>query len=237
MKPEIAPRSIARIAGLFYLLTGGTAFDFFTRGKLSDTHHPGTLVSHILQHESLYRSAVVSDLFGVACYLVVVTLLYWLFKPVSKSVSLLAAFCGLIGCAIQAASCCFDLAALRSVAAISNSGGANAGQTNAVVDLLFSLHAQAFNIAILFFGLYCVLIGVLALRSLFLPRILGALMAIAGLAYVVNNVAVFLMLPGASNLSFYATTVGGLGELSLLLWLLLFGVNTQRWIEQARADI
>ena len=67
----------------------------------------------------------------------------------------------------------------------------NPEQLASTVQLLFKLHAQAFNIAILFFGFYCVLIGVLALRSTFLPRVLGVLMAIAGVAYVVNNVAVF----------------------------------------------
>ena len=81
------------------------------------------------------------------------------------------------------------------------------------------------------------MIGVLALRSTFLPRILGVLMTIAGVAYEVNNVAVFLLLPDAGHLSSYATTVGGLGELSLLLWLLILGVNAQRWKEQAHADI
>jgi hypothetical protein len=62
-------------------------------------------------------------------------------------------------------------------------------------------------------------------------------MIVAGIAYVVNDVTVFLVLPGAGHLSGYATTLGGLGELSLLLWLLIFGVNAQRWKTQARVDI
>jgi hypothetical protein len=62
-------------------------------------------------------------------------------------------------------------------------------------------------------------------------------MIVAGIAYVVNNVTVFLALPGPGHLSGYATTLGRIGELSLLLWLLIFGVNAQRWREQAHADI
>jgi hypothetical protein len=237
IKKEANPRLIARMAGLFYLLTGGTAFAFFTRGKLFVSANATATASNILTQESLYRSAVVADLFGVACYLVVVALLYRLFKPVNRSVSLLAASCGLLGCSIQAGACSFDLAALSVARTVNNPAGMNSEQVGAAVQLLFRLHAQAFNIAILFFGFYCVLIGVLALRSTFLPRILGVLMAIAGVAYVVNNVAVFLLLPGAGHLSSYATTLGGLGELSLLLWLLILGVNAQRWKEQAHADI
>ena len=105
IKRVTSPRLIARLAGLFYLLTGGTAFAFFVRGKLLVAADAATTVSNILGHDSLYRSAVVSDLFGVACYLGVVSLFYQLFKPVNRSMSLLAAFCGLLGCAIQAGAC------------------------------------------------------------------------------------------------------------------------------------
>ncbi|MGC1321678.1 MAG: DUF4386 domain-containing protein [Candidatus Udaeobacter sp.] len=234
---ETNPRSIARIAGLFYLLTGGTAFAFFTRGKLFTGADAANIVSNILVHESLYRSAVVADLFGTACYLVVVTLLYRLFKPVNASVSLLAAFCGLLGCAVQAGACCFDLAALTTARALSNPASVSSDQLYAAVQLLIRLHAQSFNLAILFFGFYCFFIGCLALRATFLPRVVGALMAVAGFAYIVNEVASFLSLPLAGYLSSYATILGGVGELSLLLWLLIFGVNAQRWREQAHRDI
>jgi hypothetical protein len=231
------PRLIARLAGFFYLLTGGTAFAFFTRGRLFGHADAAVLGANILGHEPSYRTAVAADLFGVASYLVVMALLYRLFRPVSRSLAVLAAFCGLTGCVIQAGACCFDLVAIGTADAVKNSTGVNSEQIAAVLQVLVRLHAQAFNIAILFFGFYCILIGILALRSAFLPRILGVLMTIAGLAYVVNNVAVFLLLPGAGHLSSYATTLGGLGELSLLLWLLIFGVNAQKWRELTRADI
>jgi hypothetical protein len=231
IKQETNPRLIARMAGLFYLLTGGTAFAFFTRGKLFGGRDAAAIVSNILAHESLYRTAVVADLFGVGCYVVVTALLYRLFKRVNRSLSLVAAFCGVLGCAIQAGACCFDLAALTTAHGLSNAANVNPDQLQAAAQLLVRLHAQAFNIAILFFGFYCFLIGCLAFKSAFLPRILGVLMAIAGVAYVVNEVTVFLALQIAGHLSSYATTLGGLGELSLLLWLLIFGVNSQRWKE------
>ena len=126
----------------------------------------------------------------------VTALLYRLFKPVHRSVCVLAAFCGLIGCTIQAGACCFDLAALSTARTVNYPGGVDSEPLAATVQLLFRIHAQAFNIAILFFGFYCILIGILAFRSTFLPRVLGLLMFVAGIAYVVNNVTVFLALPG-----------------------------------------
>jgi hypothetical protein len=92
------------------------------------------------------------------------------------------------------------------------------------------LSAQAFNIGIVFFGFYCVLIGYLIFRSTFLPRIVGALMVLAGLGYLT-----LLSKLLADYLFPYNLAPGALGETSLMLWLLVIGVNNQRWKQQAGA--
>jgi hypothetical protein len=86
------------------------------------------------------------------------------------------------------------------------------------------------NIAIVIHGFYCLLIGYLIFRSIFLPRILGALMAFAGLGWLT-----FLSNPLVNHLSPYNLASALLAELSLMLWLLVMGVNVQRWNEQASA--
>jgi Domain of unknown function (DUF4386) len=75
-----------------------------------------------------------------------------------------------------------------------------------------------------FHGFYCLLIGYLIFRSTFLPRILGALMAFAGLGWLT-----FLSASLANYLSPYNLACGLLGEAPLMLWLLVIGVNVQRW--------
>ena len=82
--------------------------------------------------------------------------------------------------------------------------------------------------SLVFFGCYCFLIGYLIFRSTFLPRILGVLMAIGGLGWLT-----FLSPTLADYLSPYIFAPGILGEASLTLWLLVMGVNVQRWKEQA----
>ncbi|WP_051978290.1 DUF4386 domain-containing protein [Edaphobacter aggregans] len=82
---------------------------------------------------------------------------------------------------------------------------------------------------LVFFGFYCLLIGYLIFRSTFLPRILGVLMAFAGLGWLT-----FLSPRLANHLSPYVMFAGLLGEGSLTLWLLVKGVNVQRWKEQGR---
>jgi hypothetical protein len=80
------------------------------------------------------------------------------------------------------------------------------------------------------FGVYCLLIGYLILQATFLPRILGLLTALGGLGWLT-----FISPELADYLSPYNLAPGMLGEGALTLWLLLFGVNAERWKEQARA--
>jgi hypothetical protein len=88
------------------------------------------------------------------------------------------------------------------------------------------------DIPVVFDGFSCFLIGYLIFRSSFLPRILGVLMAVGGLGWLT-----FLSPPLAKHLSPYNLAFGILGQESVMLWLLVMGVNVQKWKEQARALI
>jgi len=89
---------------------------------------------------------------------------------------------------------------------------------------------QAFNVYLVFFGFRCALIGYLIYESIFLPRIIGILMAFAGFGYLI-----LLWPPLANYLSPFNLALAAPGELSLVLWLLVVGVNVERWKEQASA--
>jgi Domain of unknown function (DUF4386) len=89
-----------------------------------------------------------------------------------------------------------------------------------VVGLAFEalrLQPRGVNLAIVFAGFHCLLIGFLIFRATFLPRALGALMVLAGLAWLSN--------PLVEHLSPYNLAVGALAELSVFLWLLVMGLN------------
>jgi hypothetical protein len=88
------------------------------------------------------------------------------------------------------------------------------------------------NVAIVFSGCYCLLLGYLIFRSTFLPRYLGALMAVAGLSWLT-----YLSTPLADYLSPYNLAFGLLGESLVMLWLLVVTLNAQKWNEGAtRSD-
>ena len=175
---EASQHPRARITGVIYLLYFLTAVSgeaFVGRGRL------------------VVYDAV--NLIAYAFYIAVTLLFYYMFKPVNRSLSLLAAFFSLVGCA------------------------------NDVLGL-FNLAPYKIS-SLVFFGPYCLLLGYLILRSTFLPRILGVLMALAGLGWLI------FLSPLTNYLSTYLKVLGFLAEASLMLWLIVKGVNEQRWKEQA----
>jgi hypothetical protein len=93
------------------------------------------------------------------------------------------------------------------------------------------LHLPGPNVnELVFFGCYCLMLAYLIFRSTFLPRFLSVLLAIAGLGWLTY------LSPALGNHLFfpYLMITGLVGEGSLTLWLLAFGVNARRWNEQSR---
>jgi hypothetical protein len=226
---EASPRPRARITGVVYLLYFLTAVfgEFLLRGLVVDGDAAAT-ATNILAHQSLFRLGLATGLIATACYIAVTALFYGLFKPVSRSLSLLGAFFSLVGCAILAFGSLFQLAPLVLLGGSPYLNVFKVEQLRALALMFLELNTQAGNICVVFFGVYCLLIGYLIFRSAFLPRILGGLMALAGLGWLT-----FLSPPLASHLSPYNLVLGFLAELLLCLWLLVMGVNVQRWKEQA----
>ncbi len=224
-------RPKARITGVVYLLYFLTVIsaDFFVK-RLIVSGDAAATANNILAHESLFRAGFAMNLVATALYIAMTALFYELFKPVNRSLSLLAAFIGLVGCAIQAVSYVYYLAPFVLLGGAQYLNVFKVEQLQALVLMLLKLRSQAEQIDLVFFGLFDFLIGCLILRSTFLPRILGALMTLAGFGWLI-----FLSPPLANHLSHYILPLGFVAELLLMLWLLVKGVNVQRWQEQAVA--
>jgi hypothetical protein len=204
----------ARLAGVLYLLTivTGVFAEVFVRGALVVPNDPAATATNILAHESLYRTGLASDLVMLAAYVAVTLLFFVLFEPVDRSLSLLAAFFSLIGIAVLAANSVNHIAPLLLLR------GPAASPSLALFFL--RLHSRGYGLAVVFFGVYCVLLGRLIYRSGFLPRILGVLMMIGGAGYLIGSLTPLLWpavhLPDLSIL-------GGIAELALTLWLIVKG--------------
>jgi hypothetical protein len=231
---ETSPLFKARAAGFFWLMTIlAGMFAFLAGGKFVVPGAAAVTAANILAHESLYRWAFVANLVATVCYLAVTLLVYFLLKPVNGHLSLLAAFFSLIGCAIGAVSCLFYLAPVVVLGSAQYLTVFTVEQLQAQALTFLTLSALANDMGLSFFGLHVLTLGYLIRRSTFLPRILGVLLAITGLCYLANSFANFLSLPFKAYLLPFVAVGGLLGEGSLTVWLLVKGVNVQRWKEQA----
>lgn len=229
---EASPRFKAGMAGVFQLLEALTAAfgQVIVLDRLVVAGNAAATAANILGHERLFWLGFASSLIGVVFHIVWALLFLELFKPVNRSLSLLATFIILVGCAVQALAILFYVAPQVVLEGASSLSGFTAAQLQVLVLVFLKLNGQAFDIYLVFFGFWCVLIGYLIFRSTFLPRILGVLLAIAGLGWVT-----FLSPPLASHLFPYIAGASALGEIPLELWLIVIGVNNQRWKEQARS--
>ena len=94
-------------------------------------------------------------------------------------------------------------------------------------------HAHAFGLALIFFGVECLLIGHLIRRSGFFPAAIGVLMQLAGLCYLVNSFSMILS-PALQGMLFPFILLPSLvGETTFCLWLLIKGVDVAAWTRRA----
>jgi len=201
--------------------------EFFMRGLVVSGDAAAT-ANNVLAYQRLFRLGLATGLIATACYVAVTALFYDLFKHVNRSLSLLAAFFSLVGCAILAFASLFRIGPLVVLGGGQYLSAFKVEQLRALAFLFLELYGQAVNICFVFFGVYCLLIGYLIFKSAFLPRILGVLMAFAGLGWLI-----FLSPPLANYLSPYIQVLGVFAEGSLMLWLLVMGVNVAKWEEKA----
>ena len=226
---QISPHRLARIAGVFYAMDLGFAPGLYAVRKFVVLGDPATTAANVLAHATVFQMGVVGNLIAVMTYIGVTALFYVLFKPVNRSVSLLAAFLSLTGCILIAVGTAFYISPLVLLGGAHASSAFTVAQVQALALTSFRLYGQFFNLSLVFFEFYCILIGYLVLKSTFLPRILGAGMMLAGLSWLI-----YLSL---ASLHFVQPLIliGGIGELVLAGWILVAGVNSERWLEQAAA--
>src|SRR5438445_2775950 len=216
---ESSPLFRADIAGVLYLtsiLTGVAAA--FVRWRLVIPDDATATATNILAHEPLFRILLAADLISASCYVAVTLLFYEMFKRVNRHLSLLTAFFSFLSCAIVAFDCLFHVAALAVLRGAQYLNILSLHPLPALALTCLKLRAQIYSISLVFMGLSCLLIGYLIFRSTFLPKIVGALMAFAGLAWLT-----FISPALAAHLSPYIVAPGLLGEGTLTLWLLVIG--------------
>jgi hypothetical protein len=236
MKPKEKMNSInktARIAGALILII--TVFAPFSMMYVpSNLIVPGdaaTTANNIMASEGLFRAGIASDSVVFLIEIVIVVVLYVLLKPVSKTLSLVAAFSRLAMTVIQGINLLNNFTALLLLSGADYLTVFEPDQLHALVLLFLNAHDTVVLIWGLFFGLHLLVLGYLVYKSGYIPRIVGVLLVFAGLFYLTANFG-NILLPKYEEIF---ATIGFLSiiELALPLWLLIKGVNVEQWEKRA----
>lgn len=229
-----SPLRLARTAGGLYLVNIvlgafaiGVVPSMLIVSDLAKTAH------NIQAHETLYRLSLAAHVVVTLTNVPMALLFYELFKVVNRRLALLDVFFILVATAIETAGMLNEFAPL---ALLHNKGYGNAlspAQMQALEHLPGDLSSVDYSIYGIFYGFDILCVAYLVRRSTFLPDFLSILLAIDALAYLVGGFTNMIAPGVADDLSPWIQIPAPLGEGSLCLWLLIAGVNVQRWREQA----
>jgi hypothetical protein len=227
---ESSPRLKAGIAGALYvvvILSAGFA-ETIGRGKLIVRGDAAATATNILAHEFLYRVGGAADIVNLMCDVALAVILYDLLRPVSRTIALLSSVYRVMGDAVMTVTTLYHLGALIFLANTPYLNVFSAEQLKVQAFESIRFHTQAYNIAMVFFGLDCIFLGYLVYKSTFLPRAVGVVLAIGGSCYVVNSFTRFIAPTAATHLFPYILWPGLVGEVSVALSLLFVGVRGWR---------
>lgn len=225
----------ARWIGALYVIT-------IVAGGWGESHVPNTLLiandlagtaHRVAISVGMFRGSFAAYLIEAACDITLNVLLYALLRPVSRTLSLLAACFGLMGTAIFAAGELLYFAAALPAVDADVARVISPEAKAALTYLCLTIYGYGFGIFAMFYGTATAVRGYLILRSGYLPRALGAILILGGASFIVKNILIVL---GPQYDLAYVIVPMFLAMVSVTLWMLIRGVDRARWDAMQRVD-
>jgi hypothetical protein len=220
---HLAPDKVARITGGFYVA-------YIVAMVLADTFgHIGLgtaeqVYQAIGTNEGSFRVGLVIALISAFLFLLTAWGLYVLLRPVNKNLALLFLLLNTVGVAIQCASMIPLVSALLQGDGASHMQAYSPAQLEGLAYLSINVYKLSFVTAQLFFGTWLFPLGYLVYKSGFLPRLLGVLLLLDGIAVLIWFLQA-LLLPDYPAIRYPGLAVSFIAEVGLALWLLVKGVK------------
>ena len=225
---DLPPMLYARFAGALYLaiIVFGISSEIFIRAKLIVHGDAAATADNILSSSALFRAGFVADVLMLFCDVALAVLLYRLLKPVSPTLSLMAAAFRLM----QAAIIGFGLLNYYAPLLLLGKDYApafDAGQLQVLAAFFLDLHGHGYDLGLLFFGVSNLILGYLVIRSDYFPSLFGYALQAGAAVYLMGSFTRFL---SPESLPFVqpAYAIPLLAELAFCLWLLVRGVKPAR---------
>jgi hypothetical protein len=220
---DISLRTSAIVAGLSLLFMAVLApiANFGVIEKLIVPGNAASTANNIMASAGLFRIGIGFFLIVAILDVVAAWALFILLKPVNRSISLLAAWLRVVYAAILAFALSNLLIVLRLLNGANYLGAFETNQLYAQVMLFLNAFTDGWDLGLLIFGLHLSLLGYLAFKSGYIPKILGILVIVAGLGYTADGVGIIL----SPNYTFSLAMFAFIGEVLLIFWLLWNGIK------------
>jgi hypothetical protein len=218
-------KKTARIAGIL-ILSMAVFAPFSMMYVPNNLIVPGdatATANNIMASEGLFRLSIVSDSVVFLLEIAIVVMLYVLLKPVSKTLSLVAAFFRLAMTVIQGINLLNHFTVLLLLSGADYLTVFEPGQLHSLVLLFLNSHEFVGHIWGLFFSLHLFFLGYLVYKSGYIPRILGIVLIISFLCYLIQSWG-NILLPKHEEI-FTWVGLASIIEVALPLWLVIKGVR------------
>lgn len=221
-----SPRLLARLAGVFFLLTivGGVIAQGFISERLIDFGDAAATADNILANRGLFQAGFTIYLIEMACQAVTAGLIYRILRPVSRTLALLMLLFEFTGIVVKTFARVLYIAPLWVLDGGSALSGFDTGQLQSLALVLLKANDYGAAAAIAFFGFSTMLDGYLIFRSTYLPRWLGLLGMVAAIGWLA-----FLYPPLGYSTFMYAALFGLLASAAKIFWLIVFGVDEEKF--------
>jgi len=220
-------KKIARIAGVWYLCIAV----FYTIGMIYGDkafYVPGdatSTINNILSSEWMFRLAIVSTLIGHVCFLFLVNALYKLFKPVNENWARMMVLFVVVGVSISSISCVNQFVSILLLNGSEYLSTVETTHLNALAILFLDIYKYGANVAVIFWGLWLLPLGLLIFKSGIIPKILGALLIITCFSYLVDFTLFYFLPKWIPVVDPVQTAIQVGSEVSFLFWLLVKGAK------------
>jgi len=220
---QLAPARLARITGGFYVAYIVASVLASALGQIGLGTAP-QVYQAIVTNEGSFRLGLVIALISGLLFLMVAWGLYVTLRPVNRNLALLFLLLNAVGVAIQGASMLSLISALLQGDEASHMQAFSAAQLEGLAYLSINVYKTGFVTAQLFFATWLFPLGYLVYKSGSLPRLLGVLLILDGIAVLIWFLQA-LLLPDYAAIRYPGLVVSFLAEVGLALWLLVKGVK------------
>jgi hypothetical protein len=214
--------NITRIPGILYVVMGiPAAFGImYVPSKIIVQGNAAATATNILSNEFLFRSGIVSQFISNTMFILLVFALYRIFKQVSGNYAKLMVAFVLVQVPIGFLIETFDITSLLILKG-EIMKALDSGQRQEMAMLFLAMHKYGMITVELFSGLWLIPFGQLVYKSRFIPRILGILLIIGGIAYIMESLSFWLFPDYQPFVSRFAIILYSIGETPMILWLLI----------------